>query len=177
MRVQCRKSVNSTAVKFRGFTLIELLVVMIIIGVMVGAATVSLKRDFSDLLLGDAKRLKALVILGRDEALFQARSLGLRFYENGYDFVIGGEELGTWVPLQDKQFRQRRLAKGVQLEIYRQNTLIDLIDEDNKTPQVFLLSTGEVTPFMIELVYPARAKLQLSFDGLGQAKIISNEAF
>ncbi len=182
MRVQYRKSVNNRSAnvaneKVGGFTLIELLVVMIIIGVMVGAATVSLKRDYTDLLLGDANRLKALVLLGRDESLFQARSLGLRFYENGYDFVVGGEEIGTWVPLQDKQFRQRRLAKGVQLEIFRQNSLVDLTDEDNKTPQVFLLSTGEVTPFMVELVYPARAKLQLRFDGLGQAEIISNEEF
>jgi general secretion pathway protein H len=160
-----------------GFTLIELLVVMIIIGVMIGSATMMLKRDYTDLLANDANRLKALVVLGRDEALFQSRSLGLRFAENSYDFVIGGEELGTWVPLQDKQFRKRQLAKGVQLEIFRQNTLIDLIDEENKKPQVFLLSTGEVTPFMIELVYPAKAKLQLSFDGLGQPKIISNEVF
>ena len=161
----------------RGFTLIELLIVMIIISVMVGAAAVTLKRDYTDLLANDAKRLRALILLGRDEALFQARSLGLRFSETGYDFVIGGEELGTWIPLQDKQFRQRKLTSGVLLEVFRQNTLVDFIDEENKTPQVFLLSTGEVTPFTIELVYPAKAKLKMSFDALGNAKIISNEAF
>jgi len=160
-----------------GFTLIELLVVLIIIGVMVGAATVSLKRDFTDLLANDASRLKALVALGRDEALFQARSLGIRFYENGYDFVIRGEQQGTWVALQDKHFRRRKLGQGVELEIFRQNTSIDLISKENKTPQVFLLSTGEVTPFTIELVYPARAKLTLQVDGLGAAKILSNEKF
>ncbi len=163
--------------KHSGFTLIELLVVLIIISVMVGAATIMLKRDFTDLLADDAKRLKALVSLGRDEALFQSRSLGLRFYEDGYDFVIGGEELGTWVPLEDKQFRKRKLAKGVELEIFRKNASIDLISKENKQPQVFLLSTGEVTPFRIELVYPAKAKLKLRFDGLGVAEILSNENF
>ena len=69
-----------------GFTLIELLVVMIIIAVMVGMATVGLKRDYKDLLIDDAKRLKALIMLGRDESLFQARSLGIRFSNDSYDF-------------------------------------------------------------------------------------------
>jgi len=183
----------------RGFTLIELLVVMIIISVMVGMATVSLKRDYTDLLADDANRLRALIMLGRDEALFQARSLGLRFTRSSYDFVIGGETRGSWVPLQDKQFRLRKLNRGVEITVLRNDTTIELNPEGSgkssdksksesggkggkdkkveKKPQIYLLSTGEVTPFTIELIYPARARLEMSVDALGEAKIISNELY
>ncbi len=182
--------------RWRGFTLIELLVVMIIISVMVGMASTTLKRDYTDLLADDANRLRALIMLGRDEALFQARSLGLRFSRNSYDFVIGGETRGAWVPLQDKQFRLRKLNRGVEITVLRNDTAIELNPEgsgkgsdesksesgDNnkkveKKPQIYLLSTGEVTPFIIELVYPARARLEMAVDALGDAKIISNELY
>lgn len=180
----------------RGFTLIELLVVMIIIGVMVGMASISLKRDYTDLLANDANRLRALIMLGRDEALFQARSLGLRFSRNSYDFVVGGETRGSWIPLQDKQFRLRKLNKGVEITVLRNDTTIELNPEGSgkggdksksesvgkgkkieKKPQIYLLSTGEVTPFTIELIYPARARLEMTVDALGEAKIISNELY
>ena len=174
-----------------GFTLIELLVVLIIISVMVGMASITLKRDYTDLLADDANRLRALIMMGRDESLFQARSLGLRFSRNSYDFVIGGKTKGSWVPLQSKQFRQRKLNRGVELTVLRNDTTIELNvegDSENKgkagdaseksvKPQIYFLSTGEVTPFTIELIYPARARLEMTVDGLGQSKIISNEVY
>ena len=178
--------------RLSGFTLIELLVVMIIISVMIGMASISLKRDYSDLLADDANRLRALIMMGRDEALFQARSLGLRFTRNSYDFVIGAEERGGWVPMQGKQFRLRKLNRGVELTVLRDDTTIELNPEGSgeggdkdkdkkkkveKKPQIYLMSTGEVTPFTIELIYPARARLEMSVDALGEAKIISNEVF
>lgn len=182
--------------RLSGFTLIELLVVMIIISVMIGMASIGLKRDYSDLLADDANRLRALIMMGRDEALFQARSLGLRFTRNSYDFVIGAEERGGWVPLPGKQFRLRKLNKGVELTVLRNDTTIELNPEGSgkggdkdkdkdkdkkkkveKKPQIYLMSTGEVTPFTIELIYPARARLEMSVDALGEAKIISNEVF
>ena len=190
----------SMRIKSRGFTLIEILVVLIIISVMVGMATIGLKRDYNDLLADDANRLKALIMMGRDEALFQARSLGIHFSKDSYGFVMVGEVRGSWVAMQDKQFRQRKLTPGAQLTLLRNEALVELTNEgkkskadesededeegkkkkvkkDNKKPQILILSTGEVTPFTIELVYPARARLEMSIDALGESKIISNEAF
>jgi general secretion pathway protein H len=190
-----------TSARSRGFTLLELLVVMIIIAVMVGMATIGLKRDYKDLLTEDANRLKALIMLGRDEALFQARSLGIRFSKDSYDFLIGGETQGSWVPMSDRQFRKRKLASGARLKILRNHAPVGLAStinkfshnikdakfgEDGKSkgkakkqpkPQVFLLSTGEVTPFTIELEIPSRARLEMSIDALGEVKIISNELY
>ncbi len=170
-----------TTVRRRGFTLIELLIVMLIISVMIGAATMTLKRDYRDLLVTEANRLKALVALGRDEALFQARTVGLRFSDSGYEFVIRGERPGVWRSPGDRQFRSRQLTKGVQLELFRQQVAIDLGDdaggEGNKSPHVFLLPGGEITPFQAVFSYPAKARLELSFDALGQATVVSSEEF
>lgn len=161
----------------RAFTLLEVLIVMIIIGVMIGASTIMLKRDHQDLIRDDADRLRALITLGRDEAVFQARSLGIYFTGRDYTFMRRAEDQKSWSPMADKQFRKRTLGQGVKLSLSRNNTQIQLLDEKIKLPQVFLLSTGEVTPFAIELTYPAKAKLELTVDGLGQTEVVSTEVF
>lgn len=175
-----------------GFTLIELLIVMLIISVMIGVASLSLKRDYQDLLAQEGQRFKALIALARDEALFQAHSLGVQFNERGYRFVIQGEQHGSWEPLEDKSFRPRQLPSGVQLQVFRNQTPVDLgenatgdvnrlnsVDTDStaRVPQVFILTTGEVTPFQVEFFYPAKARLELSFDALGKSTTSVEEVF
>ncbi len=180
--IQCKKAGH------QGFTLIELLIVMLIISVMIAVATLTLKRDYHDLLAQEGNRLKALVALARDEALFQARSLGIRFSENGYDFVIRSEVQGSWESPEEKLFRHRVLPRGVKLEVFRNQTAVDLGDggnnrdndgknEETITPNVFILSTGEITPFQVDFIYPARARLALSFDAFGRSTTTSDEEF
>ena len=162
-----------------GFTLLEVLIVMIIVGILIGASTIMLKRDHQDLLQQDADRLLALIALAKDEAVFQARSLGLYFSDRSYVFIQQNDDSGQqgWSTMGEKQFRRRELSPTVKVALFRDETEINLLDQDKIEPQIFLLPTGEVTPFKVELTVPAKAKLTLTVDGLGQAEVQVNETF
>lgn len=150
---------------------------MVIVGIMIGASTIMLKRDHQDLLEQDLDRMRALIALARDEAVFQAQSLGIYFTEESYVFMSGVDGRDIWRTMEEKQFRKRKLSNGVKLVLLRNNTRISLLDQAESKPQIFLLSTGEVTPFTVQLTYPAKAKLEMHVDALGQTEVITNEIF
>ena len=79
----------------RGFTLIELLVVMLLIGIILTFATLSLGDGGRGKLIDrEARRLAALVELAGEDAVLSGRELGLYFDAAGYRFLtLDGE---TW---------------------------------------------------------------------------------
>src|ERR1041384_981037 len=71
-----------------GFTLLELLVVMVIIGIVISVASVSVNVLGRDNQLEDqAKRLNAVISQAREEAEMQARDMGLFIERDGYLFM------------------------------------------------------------------------------------------
>jgi len=167
----------------RGFTLIEIMVVMVIISVMIVGVSVTLRRDYQDLVNDEMKRFQARVSLARDEAVFQARSLAVGFEKDSYVFMTLADSASSndstgnankgkrvWQPLKDAQLSQYKLPKNLEIDILREGLPIKLMEKKTDKPQVFLFSTGEVTPFEISIAYPARASVTVTFDGLGRAK-------
>lgn len=138
----------------RGFTLIEILVVVFIIGVILGFATLSLSgRALDDKVQEEARRLSEILRLARDEAGMTGLELGWLKTEDGYRFVAlsdnGWAEYGERTPL-----RPRRVEEPLKMTV----RVDDLpIETDNKQllPQVMILSSGEMTPFAIELGAPS----------------------
>ena len=88
----------------RGFTLIEVLVVMVLIGIIISMASLSLNpRDETELLKQDVKTLQALLHLAREEAIIKQRLLGLVFNKKGYQFVYWQHTDKTWQALDSTQ--------------------------------------------------------------------------
>lgn len=149
----------------RGFTLIELLVVMVIIGITVSFAVLSLgdggKRDK---LQEEGRRLVALIELASDSAVLEGREWGLRVEPDGYRFMVLVE--GAWQPASgDRLFRPRQLAKGFSLALHVDDIEVALLQEEpgdetppgdaaREQPQLFLMSSAERTPFEIILTAP-----------------------
>lgn len=124
---------------------------LVIIGVVMTFVTLSMGGDRrADELGREARRLAALLELASDEAVLRSEQLAVRFGNSDYEFfkLVGGQ----WLPMaDDAQFRQRDLPKGVFLDLELEDSPPLGLDteEDKQMPQVFLLSSGEMTPFIL----------------------------
>ena len=151
----------------KGFTLLELMVVIVIVGIILSFMTLSTGTDQrAEQLEREAQRIVALLQLASEEAVMRSEQLALRVGETRYEFMI--LENGQWTPLEDdRPLRPRELPAGIELRLELQdNPPPGLTAEDSEQPQVFLLSSGEMTPFVLiisapetELRYTIKASL------------------
>ena len=132
-----------------GFTLLEVLVVVLIIGITLSLAVINLGDRQEDLIEEEGRRLSALIKLASEEAIMNGEELGLMLGEKSYLFSrLEGEE---WQPLaEDRQFRQRQFPHGMTLGLELEERPV-ILDEDQEQPHIFILSSGELTPFLLTL--------------------------
>ena len=168
--------------KYTGFTLIEVMLVLLIMGLAMGAVVLSYSgENGKDLLKKQTQRLQVVFNMASDYAVLNQRQLGLRVEDenNSYYFMYLDEEQ-EWQKLElDTAFAEHQLPELFSLKL----SLTDLpweteeslfssgvFDEDLSVssdgveigneeekkldpPQVFIFSSGEITPFSITLAY------------------------
>jgi len=139
----------------KGFTLLEIMVVIVIVGIVLSFMTLSTGSDRrAEQLEREAQRIVTLLQLASEEAVMRSEQLALRVDETGYEFMI--LENGEWATLaDDRPLRPRELPAGIELRLELQdNPPPGLSAEDSEQPQVFLLSSGEMTPFVLLVSAP-----------------------
>lgn len=181
-----------------GFTLIELMVVIFIIGIIAGFATLSVGQSHTRVLQDELKRLQSLLTLASDEAVLQSEELAIEVYRNGYRFMFlaQAKDAWEWQPIQDNPiFRARCFPEGVDLagEIEGTPTVLERFDcaaeaakaeaekageeksvmtksskAEDVPPRIFLLSSGEMTPFNLTLSLPDKTSARLVGDLTGK---------
>jgi general secretion pathway protein H len=135
--------------------LLELMVVLVIIGIVLTTVMLSFAGDSrAEEMQREAQRVMALLRLGSDEAVLRSEQLAVRFGETEYEFMIWRD--GKWRELvNDPELRLRTLPPGMELNLDLQdNPPPTLVTEDSDLPQVFLLSSGEMTPFTLTFSAP-----------------------
>ena len=134
-----------------GFTLIEMMVVVVIIGIMINYAVLSFGNiSPADQLNTEASRLRSLLEVAKEEALLRSSIIGVDILEDGYDFLRLDE--GKWQPINDEMFRSRKLPDDVRLVLVAGQPPGD--DKDQRTPEIILLNSGEMTPFDLKITSP-----------------------
>jgi general secretion pathway protein H len=135
-----------------GFTLIELMVVMVLIGIIFSFAMLSMGGDeLAELMEQETRRLETLLSLASDEAIIRGEELGMRFEQDGYEFMVLATD--GWRAEDDGLLKSYRLPADIELQLDVSGDL-PVSDEqseqdDAQTPQVFILSSGEMTPFSV----------------------------
>lgn len=110
----------------RGFTLLELLVVIMIIALISGSALLSLGQLASGGEAEDtARRIAALLRLGSDESVLNAREIGLYLDRSEYRFLV--YQGGVWLPVEnDRLFQPHSIPAGLELELVQHGESLQL---------------------------------------------------
>ncbi len=177
--------------KQAGFTLIEIMVVVIIIGIIVSAAFLSMGSVRNDRdLTTEAQRLIALAAVAQDEAAMQGREFGIELLTSGYRFVEFDGFTGQWADVPgDELLRERKLSEGLEIELFLEGKQILLDDDpapfedpnasgtraatDIYAPHLLIFSSGDTTPFEVQISKAVNdLRVVVRGDALGLVEII-----
>lgn len=147
-----------------GFTLIEILVVLVVVSMLVALATFTLggnsqRRDLDN----EAEQVFLLMQTVSEQAVLNNTEFGLVMEEDQYQFLAFDQQSGTWKPSQERLFRQRALPEWLIVTKYIENDAPRLArgsegsENGQPVPDVVLFSSGETTPFELELTLGSSA--------------------
>jgi general secretion pathway protein H len=169
-----RSSPALAAGRSSGFTLLELLVVLVLVGIIFSFAMLSLRGDdLAELVEQETRRLGTLLELVSDEAVLRGEEMAVHFSDTGYEFLILSGD--RWQAQEDDRLLQSRSLPAdieIRLEVNGDSpglAAADKEDEETLTPQVYILSSGEMTPFSATLQSPqSNTRYHLSASLLGE---------
>jgi general secretion pathway protein H len=140
-----------------GFTLIEILVVVVIIGVLSAGLllSVSLAGGTDRELEKEGTRLFDLLNYAREQSELQTREYGVIFQDDSYEFVSYDVHRTVWRSVfEDDVLILRKLPYGLNVKLKVETRPVVLkkpADAKDKTPQVMIFSSGDLTQFEVTL--------------------------
>ena len=158
-----------------GFSLLELLVVIVIVGILFSFTTLAIRgTNPEEMIQQEARRFDQLVRLALEEAVLKGFEYGIAFTRNSYTFLVQLDDYQWHDFGNDKLLRSRELPHEIEIELMIEKTDVvfkndstdssdtdsadtDGTDDVNDTdaaedtknklkPQLYLLSSGEITP-------------------------------
>lgn len=158
----------------RGFTLLELMVSLIIIGILLTYAVLSVGNPNPKRLQFAADQFEALTRIASEQALFNSEEIGIALWQTGYDFLRLDAE--GWLAIEgNSALKLRNFPEEIRPELYLEGIEADLPLVAPETPQIFLQSSGEITPFELEFINSNDDRLTLIADALGNIEIKNPE--
>lgn len=163
---------NFNFAREKGFTLVEILVVIIIVGIITGIVGFAVGGTSERTFEQEALRLQHVLRLASDEALLRGEEYGLAIKGDSYQVALFNAEQNQWQHTGKRAFEPYKLPENINIELELEGEIFDLKElnepEKNNTPGnemnlqtgahssalnpgLLLLSSGEITPFIIRL--------------------------
>lgn len=166
------------------------MLVMLVIGVMVGMAALALGNNPARTLDKEARRLQALLNMASEEAITHGVELTLALStvnqqeQRSYQLLLLDTEELQWIAPGEELSGTELFARhaieedilwdleleGEQLsdaELEQIGTVLDFKTPDKLRPAILLLSSGEITPFRLELGHlDTDYRVRLQSDGI-----------
>ncbi|MFO7760684.1 MAG: type II secretion system minor pseudopilin GspH [Desulfobia sp.] len=136
----------------QGFTLLELLVVLIIIGIVISSISLSIdtRRQKAGI---EAERFTTLLNLAGQEAILTATEYAVEIHSGKYRFYRLQQD--RWQLVQGNDvFRPRHLPENFHFDLLLSGKPMSPSansDSRRRAHRIYLLSSGEVTPFELSL--------------------------
>jgi len=153
----------------------EILVVIVIIGVMVSAATLAIGVLGKDSQVEDqSRRFWAVLRQAREESELQGLDVGVQVSPTDYEFLRFNPRETVWVPIAyDQLYAPRKLPEGLRFRMWLDGREVVLkapvkkkeqeepkdedkdgkpdVDRDQPPPQIVILASGEIMPFELQI--------------------------
>lgn len=163
---------TSPAMSYRrsGFTLVEVMLVMLLIGLLATMVVMNFSGESrEERLEKEAGRFQQIFQFVAETAMLKQQEWGLYILPDRYGFLYYNSEDAKWAVAEEPAgVAQHRLAENITLQLELEglpgeetNLLSKLewqLDEDEQAeedskipvlPQVFILSSGEISPFQL----------------------------
>lgn len=159
------------------------MVVIVIVGIMFSFLALSIRGDSpEEAIKTEAQRLNQLIQVALEEAILRGEEYGIVFKPNSYQFAHLTENGWQYIE-KNRQLRIRELTQDItiELEVDKSSFSFSSTQNDSKIskiePQVFLLSSGEITPeFTVNMtIFGANTTYRIVGKMNGQHSVNSNE--
>lgn len=149
------------------------MVVLVIMGILVSFAVLNLgSTGGADRLETESRRLQAKVRLAAEDAVLEGRDFAIGFTLTSYQFYQLVED--KWEAISADPFlKETKLEEDMEFQLVLEDVEIVMSKKEPEKPQVFILSSGEVTPFEIEIQstdFDDMEPATVAFDMLGRVK-------
>ncbi|MFN2308953.1 MAG: type II secretion system minor pseudopilin GspH [Gammaproteobacteria bacterium] len=154
-----------------GFTLLEMLAVVVIIGIVLTFAVLSIGGDRrAEELERESRQFAELLRLASEQAVLRGEEWAVQLTPEDYRFLIY-TDAGWAVLADDDLFRTRRLAQDTRLEVELEGRELALETTGDVMPTLLLLSSGETSPFIAEFAASATEhRYRVSTDARGAVR-------
>jgi len=128
-------------------------VVLVLIGIILSVAVIGNGNRQADQLKEDVRRLLQIIKLAQEEAIINHKEIAIKFGPHHYELQLFNADNKTWMEISNATlFRRRELDEDYEVRLLQDGISVSLEEEDDG--RVMLFSSGEMTPFELEISLP-----------------------
>ncbi len=182
----------------QGFTLLEIMLVIVLLGMIALAVVMTMPNNIlkEKDLKWQAQRFMTLLAFAQDEALISGQEFGIVLDNDQFEFALYQHDKKKWLASTNERVKgtvqigeyirmSHELTGSIWDEIDQQDEdvfidpsyLVQIEDDEEEKPlkpQIFVMSSGEVTPFTLTFTLEEAEQTQaltLTVDSTGATKL------